>query len=57
MDGKEEEILKTFYKESEFDEFVSKNIDIEKLDEFKWETTRWPSLSGFKNFYEEIKKG
>ncbi len=56
IDGKEKEILKTFYEEKEFDEFVTKNIDIEALDEFEWEMSRRPSLSDLKIFYEEVMK-
>lgn len=56
VDGKEEEIKKEFDNEKEFDAFVDKNPELKKLRDFKWESIKWPSLSGFKDFFEDVRK-
>lgn len=56
VNGKEEEIKKTFDNEKEFNVFLDKNPELKKLQEFKWESVKWPSLSGFKDFFEDTKR-
>lgn len=56
VDGKEEEIKKDFDNEKEFNSFVSNNPELKKLQDLKWETIKWPALSGFKDFFDSTKK-
>lgn len=55
VDGKEEEVKKEFDNEKEFNAFVDKNQELKKLRDFKWEPIRWPSISGFKDLFEDAK--
>jgi len=56
VDGKEEEIKKEFTNEKEFNTFVDKYPELKKLQYFKWEPIKWPSLSGFKDLFEDTKR-
>lgn len=56
VDGKEEEIKKEFDNEKEFNAFVDKNPELKKLQDFKWEPIKWPSLTGFRDFFDDAKK-
>lgn len=56
VDGKEEEIKKTFDNEKEFDAFIDKNPEFKKLQEFQWEPIKWPALSGFKELFDDTRR-
>ncbi|MCK9272998.1 hypothetical protein M0P65_05620 [Candidatus Gracilibacteria bacterium] len=52
---KEEKIEKDFNNEKDFNAYIDKNPNLKELCEYKWEPIKWPALSGFDDFFKEIK--
>jgi len=52
---KEEKIEKDFNNEKDFNAYIDKNPNLKELREYKWEPIKWPALSGFDDFFKEIK--
>lgn len=53
--GKEKEIKKKFTSEKKFNEFLEKNPEFKKMDSLKWGSVKWPSLSNFKDVFDDLR--